>query len=121
MRKSLFFVFLFLIQSLSLELKAESRAVLFLRAYVPASISTKVNESRLSATQSLWLISSLTNSRYPSESQKIEVEGLDQVGIEAHIKKVVGVDRTIQYEVLINRLKSSMPVNKPIFLKISAN
>ncbi|MBC7538951.1 MAG: hypothetical protein H7281_09025 [Bacteriovorax sp.] len=121
MKKNLFFSLLFVIQSLSLELKAESRSTLFLRAYVPGSISTNIKEMKLSATQSLWLFSSLSNSRYPRESQKFEVEGLDQAGLEGHIKKVVGTDHTIQYEVLITRLKFSLAPNKPIFLKISAN
>lgn len=100
---------------------AEERKALFLRAFIAPAINTRIKESKLSPTQSLWLFSSQMNSRYPSEGQKFEVEGLDQSGIESHIKTIVGSDRTIQYEILISRLKSSMPENKPIFLKISAN
>ncbi|MDO9183677.1 MAG: hypothetical protein Q7U04_14785 [Bacteriovorax sp.] len=112
--------FLFFLFSTS-ELRSESRSLLFLRGHVPASISTNVKESKLNANQSLWLFSSQMNTRYPAESQKFEIEGLDQSGLESHIKKVVGSDRTIQYEVLINHLKSTLPIDRPIFLKISAN
>jgi hypothetical protein len=121
MKKSFSLTLLFLLSHISLDAHAESRSVLFLRAYVPPSINTNITESKLSATQSLWVFRSQMNSRYSSEGQKFEVEGLDQLGLEAHIKKVVGSDRTIQYELLINQLKSSMPIDKPIFLKISAN
>jgi hypothetical protein len=102
-------------------LRAESRGSLFLRAYVPPSVTTSIKESKLSSTKSLWLFSSVMNSQYISEGQKFEVEGLDQEGLESEVKEIVGKDRTIQYEVLINRLKSKTPNNKPIFLKISAN
>jgi hypothetical protein len=100
---------------------AGARSFLFLRSHVPATISTNVKESKVSSTQSRWLFSSQVNSRYSSEGQKFEVEGLDQAGLEAHIKQIVGSDRIIQFEILINQLKYSLPSNKPIFLKISAN
>ena len=121
MKKILFFVVLALFSNAPEELRAESRSILFLHAYVRPSVATSIKESKLSATQSLWLFSSQMNSRYSGEGQKFEVEGLDQAGIESHIKKIEATDRSIQYEILINRLKNFMPINRPIFLKISAN
>ena len=121
MLKSLLFILLIATEFISPELKAESRSTLALRAFVPPSMSTNVKESKISSTLSLWLFSSQSNSRYPAEGQKFEVEGLDRIDMEAHIKKIVGNDHTIQHEILINRLKSTMKANKLIFLKISAN
>ena len=112
MLKSLLFILLIATEFISPELKAESRSTLALRAFVPPSMSTNVKESKISSTLSLWLFSSQSNSRYPAEGQKFEVEGLDRIDMEAHIKKI---------EILINRLKSTMKANKLIFLKISAN
>ncbi len=118
MKKLVLFSFFLLSTS---HANAETRGMLFLRAYVASSVTTTVTESKISSSKSLWLFSSQMNSRYPAESQKFEVEGLDQAGLESHIKKIVGNDRTIQYEVLINHLKNSATVDRPIFLKISAN
>ena len=106
---------------ISSTVKAETSGMLFLRSYVASSITTTVKESKISSNKSLWLFSSQMNSSHPTESQKFEVEGLDQAGLESHIKKITGNDRTIQYEVLINRLKNSATIDRPIFLKISAN
>lgn len=55
------------------------------------------------------------------EAQKFEVEGLEESGLEAKLTAVAGSGRTIQYELLVNHLQDTMPVYKPIFLKISAN
>ena len=106
---------------LTTELKAEAHSSLFLSANVRHTISTNIKESQLSATLSLWLLSSQSNSRYPMESQKIEVEGLDQVELESHIKKIVSADRSVHYSILIKQLKETMKAKKSIFLKISAN
>lgn len=92
-----------------------------LRAFVRPSINTKIVQTRLSASKSLVTFSSQINSRHLREGQTFEVEGLDQAGMESHVKLVAGNDRTIQYELLINQLKASMPSERPIFLKISAN
>jgi len=103
------------------ELMAETHASLFLSANVSHTVSTNIKESQLSATLSLWLLSSQSNSLYPLESQKFEVEGLDQVELESHIKKIISPDRTVQYSILIKQLKEKMKAKKSIFLKISAN
>lgn len=101
---------------------ADDRENLMLRGYVLPSIRTKILQTQLSASKSLVTFSSHINSRYVREGQKFEVEGLDQVGLESQIKLIAGGERTIQYELLINRLKTSVPsTGKPIFLKISAN
>jgi len=100
---------------------ADDRASLVLRAYVPPAINTRVIQTKLSSSKSLVTFSSQINSRHLRESQKFEVEGLDQSGIEGHIKKVAGNDRTIQYELLINHLSTALLTSRPIFLKISAN
>lgn len=100
---------------------ADDRASLVLRAYVPPAINTRVIHTQLSSSKSLVTFSSQINSRHLRESQKFEVEGLDQSGIEGHIKKVAGNDRTIQYELLINHLSTALLTSRPIFLKISAN
>lgn len=98
------------------------RENLMLRGYVLPSINTKIVQTELSPSKSLVTFSSQINSKFSREGQKFEVEGLDQAGMESHIKEIEGIDRTIQYELLINRLKTSMKTNgKPIFLKISAN
>ena len=100
---------------------ADDRANLVLRAYVPPAINTRVTQTQLSSSKSLVTFSSQINSRHLRESQKFEVEGLDQSGIEGYIKQVAGNDRTIQYDLLINHLSTSLLTSKPIFLKISAN
>ncbi|MBY0412750.1 MAG: hypothetical protein K2Q18_01225 [Bdellovibrionales bacterium] len=100
---------------------ADDRASIMLRGIVPPSVRTKVVQTELSSSLSLVTFSSQINSRYVRETQKFEVEGLDQDGMESHIKLVAGNDRTIQYELLINRLKSVAREERPIFLKISAN
>jgi hypothetical protein len=98
------------------------RENLMLRGYVLPSINTKIVQTELSASKSLVTFSSQINSKFTHEGQKFEVEGLDQAGMESHIKQIEGHDRTIQYELLINHLKASlMTKGKPIFLKISAN
>ena len=119
--KWLAFYFLFCTILIHTDLRANTSASLFLSAFVPGSIKTSIWESRLNSTQTLWLLTSQMNSQYPLEGQKFEVEGLDQAGVEAQIKQIVGNDRTIQHEILISRLKSSLNSNKNIFLKISAN
>ncbi|MBC7427955.1 MAG: hypothetical protein H7336_05030 [Bacteriovorax sp.] len=100
---------------------AESSAHLVLRAYVPPSINTKFTQTQVSSTQDLLVFSSQINTRYARESQKFEVEGLNQKGLDATLTIVAGNSRTIQYELLVNHLKQAMSVHKPIFLKISAN
>ena len=92
-----------------------------LRAYVPFAIHTSITQTAVSSTKSLWVFSSQINSKYLRESQKFEVEGLDQKGLEAKITFVTGSDRTIQYELLINHIAATTKSDKPIFLKISAN
>jgi hypothetical protein len=114
------FLLLFLLLP-SRVLRSETTSNLFLRAIVQPSIVTNFNESKINETQSLWLFSSKMNSRYYGEGQKFEVEGLDQAGLQSHIKHTVGIDRSIQFEILINRLNASTSILKPIFLKISAN
>ncbi len=121
MLKLIVFYALFLSSIQISKVQAESRSALSLRANVPSSITTNIQESKLSSTQSIWMFSSQMNSRYSSEGQKFEVEGLNQEGLETHVKKLMKMDRTIQFEVIINILKSTTPAEKPIFLKISAN
>lgn len=99
----------------------DDRANLVLRGYVPPSINTKVVHTQLSSSKSLVTFSSQINSKHLRESQKFEVEGLDQSGLDGHIKRVAGNERTIQYDLLINHLASAVVSSKPIFLKISAN
>lgn len=100
---------------------ADDRSNLVLRGYVPPAINTRVTQTQLSSSMSLVTFSSQINSRHLRESQKFEVEGLDQAGLEGHIKLVAGNDRTIQYDLLINHLSTALLTSKPIFLKISAN
>lgn len=100
---------------------AETKGELQLRAYVAPSIRTSLKERQLNSGQVLLIISTQSNDEHPSETQKFEVEGIDQKGLDSHIKKIESKDHTVQYEVLINRLKYTMPGNKPILLKISAN
>lgn len=101
---------------------ASEKENLMLRGYVFPSINTKIVQTDLSASKSLVTFSTQINSRWKREGQKFEVEGLDQAGMESHVKHVAGNDRTVQYELLIERLRSSQAFkHKPIFLKISAN
>lgn len=115
------FIITFLALSISANLHADDRVNLVLRGYVPPAINTRITQTQLSSSKSLVTFSSQINSRHLRESQKFEVEGLDQSGIEGHIKLVAGNDRTIQYDLLINHLSASLATSKPIFLKISAN
>jgi hypothetical protein len=100
---------------------AEERVNLVLRAYVPPSITTKISQIQLSSSKSLVKFSSQINSKYFKESQKFEVEGLDQSGVSGKIELVAGSDRSISYELLVKHLNSSLSKDRPIFLKISAN
>lgn len=104
------------------EALATERENLMLRGYVFPSINTKIVQTDLSTSKSLVTFSSQINSKWKREGQKFEVEGLDQAGMESHVKHVAGNDRTIQYELLIERLRTTKASeHKPIFLKISAN
>jgi hypothetical protein len=100
---------------------AGTNATLVLRGYVPPAINTLVTQTQLSSKVSLITFSSHINAKYMREAQKFEVEGLEQSGLEAKLTAVAGNDRTIQYELLVSHLQETMPVHKPIFLKISAN
>lgn len=111
----------FILLSLSSLVHADGSARLVLRAYVPPAINTKISQTQLSSSRSLVTFSSQINSRYLKDQQKFEVEGLDQSGLEASLKKIAGNERTIQYELLVKHLRDTMPVHRPIFLKISAN
>lgn len=114
-------VIFFLFAAISSQVFGDDRTNLVLRAYVPPSINTKIVQVQLSSSKSLVSFSSHINSKHMRESQKFEVEGLDQSGLDGHIKKIVGSDRMIQYDLLINHLSASIISSKPIFLKISAN
>ena len=104
------------------EAVAAERENLMLRGYVFPTINTKIIQTDISTSKSLVTFSTQINSRWKREGQKFEVEGLDQAGMESHIKSVAGNDRTIKYELLIEHLKTSKAAeHKPIFLKISAN
>jgi hypothetical protein len=100
---------------------ADKSASVFLRALISNSVKTNIREFHVNSHQTLWLLSSQVNAQYPIEAQKFEVEGLDQVGLEIQISKVMGTNRTIQHKILIDHLKFSMKTSKNIFLKISAN
>lgn len=97
------------------------RAFVVLKAFVPPTMNTKIVQTQLSSSASLFTFSSVINSKYLREQQKFEVVGLDQDGLEGQIKLIAGNSRTIQYELLIKHLKATMPAYKPIFLKITAN
>lgn len=116
-----FTITLFLASLFSNQSHSDDRVNLMMRGYVPPSINTIIVQTQLSSSKSLVTFSSQINSKHLQESQKFEVEGLDQAGMDGHVKLVAGNDRTIQYELLINHLKDVMPDQKPIFLKISAN
>lgn len=88
---------------------------------VPLTIKTSIRQFNVNSREALLVLSNQVNSEFSQESQKVEVEGMDKAGLEAHLKKIVSHDRTIQYHLLINRLKSTAVTDKPIFLKISAN
>lgn len=103
------------------EVSAETRADLVLMGYVQPLIGIQLKEQRESGNQSLFFLSTQTNLEHPTEGQTFEVEGLDQKGLESHIDTITSKDHTIQYAILIKRLQSFMPTNKPILLKISAN
>ncbi len=100
---------------------AGTNATLVLRGFVPKAISTKITQTNISSRKSLVTFQSSINAKHLREGQKFEVEGLDQSGLEAKLTAVAGNDRMVQYELLVNHLKETMPTHKPIFLKISAN
>ncbi len=111
----------FIASSIFSSVHAAGRGDLQLRAFVAPSISTSVKQLKLSDSQSLWILSSKSNIEHLSDSQRFEVEGLDQSAVESHIRKITSKERTVQYEILINRLKYTLSENRPIFLKIIAN
>ena len=100
---------------------AEERVNLVLRAYVPRSISTKISQIQLSSSKSLVKFSSQINSKHIKETQKFEIEGLDQSGFSGKIQLVAGNERSVSYELLVKHLNTSLSNDRPIFLKISAN
>lgn len=100
---------------------AETKGSLELRAMVPLTVKTSISQFNVSNREALLILSNQVNSEFSQESQKVEVEGMNKAGLEAHLKKIVTSNRTIQYHLLINRLKSTAVNNQPIFLKISAN
>lgn len=111
----------FLLMILTFNSYAETKGNLELRAFVPLTAKTSVNQYNVSPKEALVVLSNQVNSDLILESQKIEIEGVTQAGMEAHLKKVVTNNRTVQYHLLINRLKSTAANDKPIFVKISAN
>ncbi len=112
-------VILFL--TMSLKVHSSDTGSVLLRAIGPPTMSTQIKQVQLSSTKSLVTFSSQSNSNFSKELQKIEVEGIDQSGLEGTLKKITNNERSIQYELLVNHLKSTMPIHKPIFLKITAN
>ncbi len=102
-------------------IQAGTNSTLVLRAFVPKAISTKITQTNLSSRKSLITFTSSINAKHLREGQKFEVEGLKQSGLEATLTALTGNDRMIQYELLVNHLRETMPVHKPIFLKITAN
>ena len=110
----------FLVCLFSQNLYSDDRNTVVLRAYVPPSISTQIITTQLTRSQSLVTFSSQMNSRFIEEQQKFEVEGLSQEGLSSTLKKSSN-GRVVQYELLENYLRDSTSVEKPIFLKISAN
>lgn len=106
---------------ISFSLQAETKGTLELRAFVPLINKTSISQYNVSSKTALLILSNQANSTSLLESQKIEVEGMSQASVQAHLKKVVSNERTIQYHLLINRLKSTAVDHRPIFLKISAN
>lgn len=105
----------------SFNAKAGETGSLVLRAMIPPTITTQIKQFQLSSSKSLVTVSSHNNNQFYREVQKVEVEGIDQEGLEIILKETSKNDRTIQYELLIEHLKSSLPIYKPIFLKITAN
>lgn len=102
-------------------LMAGTNSNFHLRAYVPHSIKTSFKEKRLANNRLLWLLTSQMNTQHPFEGQTFEVEGMNQGGLEAKIKTIMGNDRTIRHEILLESLKKSATNDRTIFLKISAN
>jgi hypothetical protein len=115
--KSLLIFFILISTNISF---AESKGALQLHAFVPLVSKTSVTELN-KGNQSLFILSNEINSEVLQESQKVEIVGVDQAGLEAHLKKISSNNRTIQYQLLINRLKSTATDLRPIILKISAN
>lgn len=103
------------------EAQSGERVNLVLRAFVPPAISTRISHIQLSSTSSLVKFSSHVNSDHIKESQKFEVEGLDQPGLSGKIELIGGTGRSISYELLVKNLNTSLSKDRPIFLKISAN
>lgn len=112
---SLFFLFI------GFSAQAESKGSMELKAFVPLTVKTSISQFNVSNREALLILSNQVNSEFSQETQKVEVEGMNKAGLEAHLKKIVSNDRTIQYHLLINRLKSTAVNDQPIFLKISAN
>jgi hypothetical protein len=115
------FLIVGLIQFFFSNVRAETKGELLLRAYVAPIIRTSFNQKLINSRQILLVISSQSNLEHPSETQKFEVEGIDQNGLDSHVKKIESKDHTVQYEILINRLQHTLPESRPILLKISAN
>lgn len=111
---------LFSVLLFKIDLKAETGS-LYLRAFVRPSLKSSLREKRQKQNKILWLYRGQTNSEYPLEGQKFEVEGMDQAGLEAKIVHIAGKDRMIELEILITSLKLSAKNEQPVFLKISAN
>ncbi len=121
MRLNLLFILLLQLSAPSWEAHAETRSSLFLHAYVPPTLSTKLVQRMIGSNQSLFVLSSQNNMSGSFDTQRVELEGLDQTNLKYEVKRIVTNDRIVRYEIFISGQGSSQTPEKPVLLKISAN
>lgn len=99
---------------------AGSRSSLKLSGFVTSQSVTHVNEQARAINFSQWEIVHQNNS-INVHDEKIEIEGMDQDGLQGKITKITTGSKFIQHRLLLDLVTYNNSEKQPVVLKISAN
>lgn len=97
---------------------AGTKGVLQLKAVVASTLNVKVRGEQVNDSKSRILFKTKSNQQY---SNKIELQGHQQIGLKTKLKELAGSLGKKDYEILIDHLKSEQRIYDPVYIKISAN
>lgn len=117
MKKFLFVTFTIF----SLQTHAAEQANLTLRGRVLSTIQSSMNRLSSKGKNEQWFMKISSNQGYSYERHKIEIKGLDQLGILSNFDRIANENKQIRHELLINFVAENAKPLKPIFINISAN